>query len=209
RFVARAGEPVVRLAVRQAMKVMAEQFVLGRTIAEAVERARTPEHAGYRHSYDMLGEAALTATDADRYLVSYREAIACIGDSAVTAEPSVFARPSISVKLSALHPRFEYAQRVRVFGELVPDVISLAREARARGIGMTIDAEESERLELSLELFARVRGDPELEGWHGLGLAVQAYQKRARAVVGYVVALAERLQVRIPVRLVKGAYWDT
>jgi len=209
RFVARAGEPVVRLAVRQAMKVMAEQFVLGRTIAEAVERARTPEHAGYRHSYDMLGEAALTATDAERYLVSYREAIACIGDSIITAEASVFARPSISVKLSALHPRFEYAQRVRVFGELVPDVISLAREARARGIGMTIDAEESERLELSLELFARVREDPELEGWHGLGLAVQAYQKRARAVVGYIVALAERLQMRIPVRLVKGAYWDT
>jgi len=209
RFVARAGEPVVRLAVRQAMKVMAEQFVLGRTIGEAVERARSPEQAAYRHSYDMLGEAALSSADADRYLTSYREAIHCIGDAAQPAEASVFAQPSVSVKLSALHPRFEYPQRARVFDELVPNVVLLAREARSRGIGMTIDAEESERLELSLELFARVRSEPTLDGWHGLGLAVQAYQKRARAIVCYFVALADRVKARIPVRLVKGAYWDT
>ena len=209
RFVARAGEPVVRVAVRQAMKLMAEQFVLGRTIGEAVERARSPEHAGYRHSYDMLGEAAVTAVDAERYLDAYRQAIAVIGQGADANKTSVFARPSISVKLSALHPRYEYPQRARVFGELVPVVASLARDAREHGIGMTIDAEEAERLELSLELFARVRADAGLDGWHGLGLAVQAYQKRARAVVGHIVALAQQTGARIPVRLVKGAYWDT
>ena len=208
RFVARAGEPVVRVAVRQAMKLMAEQFVLGRTIDEAVDRARR-EQDSYRHSYDMLGEAAVTATDASRYLDAYRNAIAVIGAAADPTETSVFVRPSISVKLSALHPRYEYAQRARVLAELVPAVLSLAREARARGIGMTIDAEEAERLELSLALFALLRRDPALAGWNGLGLAVQAYQKRARAVAGYVVALARQTRTRIPVRLVKGAYWDT
>ena len=209
RFAARAGEPVVRVAVRQAMKVMAEQFVLGRTINEAVARSGTAEQKGYRHSYDMLGEAAVTAADAVRYLASYRDAIAVIGASARASELSVFARPSISVKLSALHPRYEYPQRARVLAELVPAVISLARDAKLQQIGMTIDAEEAERLELSLELFARVRRDPDLAGWDGLGLAVQAYQKRARSVVSFVGALAHETGTRIPVRLVKGAYWDT
>ena len=209
RFVARAGEPVVRVAIRQAMKLMAEQFVLGRTIGEAVARSQTAEQNAYRHSYDMLGEAAVSADDAARYLASYRDAIAVIGAAADPEEPSVFARPSISVKLSALHPRYEYPQRERVFTELVPAIVSLARDARVHRIGMTIDAEEAERLELSLELLARVRRDPQLESWNGLGLAVQAYQKRARAVVGYVVALARETRTRIPVRLVKGAYWDT
>ena len=209
RFVARAGEPVVRVAIRQAMKLMAEQFVLGRTIGEAVERARAQQANGDRHSFDMLGEAVLTAVDAERYFDAYREAIAAIGDAADPAESSVFARPSVSVKLSALHPRYEYPQRARVLAELVPRVVALAEMARRHGIGMTIDAEESERLELSLELFARARAAPSLDGWQGLGLAVQAYQKRARAVVGFAVALAERLHARIPVRLVKGAYWDT
>ncbi|MEO9135267.1 MAG: bifunctional proline dehydrogenase/L-glutamate gamma-semialdehyde dehydrogenase PutA [Casimicrobiaceae bacterium] len=209
RFAARAGEPVVRLAVRQAMNVMAEQFVLGRTIEEAVARSRSAEQSAYRHSYDMLGEAAVTAADAARYFDSYRHAIAAIGANADPAQTSVFARPSISVKLSALHPRYEYPQHARVFDDLVPIVISLARDARAHRIGMTIDAEEAERLELSLELFARVRRDPELADWHGLGLAVQAYQKRARAVIDYIVALARELDASIPVRLVKGAYWDT
>ncbi|HEY7788625.1 MAG TPA: bifunctional proline dehydrogenase/L-glutamate gamma-semialdehyde dehydrogenase PutA [Casimicrobiaceae bacterium] len=209
RFAARAGEPVVRLAVRQAMKVMAEQFVLGRTIDEAVARSRSAGQSAYRHSYDMLGEAAVTATDAARYFDAYRNAIAAIGANGDPEQTSVFARPSISVKLSALHPRFEYPQRERVFRDLVPTVISLARDARAQRIGMTIDAEEAERLELSLELFARVRRHPELADWQGLGLAVQAYQKRARAVIGYIVALARELHARIPVRLVKGAYWDT
>ncbi|HEX6793732.1 MAG TPA: bifunctional proline dehydrogenase/L-glutamate gamma-semialdehyde dehydrogenase PutA [Casimicrobiaceae bacterium] len=206
RFVARAGEPVVRVAVRQAMKLMAEQFVLGRTIEEAVARS----DAKWRHSYDMLGEAAVTAGDAERYFDAYRHAIATIGEArARGGEASVFASPSVSVKLSALHPRYEYPQRERVLAELVPSVIALAREAREAQIGMTVDAEEAERLELSLEIFSRVRRDPALSDWHGLGLAVQAYQKRARAVVGYVVALARDAGSRIPVRLVKGAYWDT
>jgi len=209
RFAARAGEPVVRVAVRQAMKVMAEQFVLGRTIGEAVARSAAAEQRAYRHSYDMLGEAAVTAADAARYFESYRDAIAVIGGSARAEETSVFARPSISVKLSALHPRYEYPQRTRVLTELVPAVIALARAAKATDIGMTIDAEEAERLELSLELLARVRRDAGLGGWDGLGLAVQAYQKRARSVVGFVVALARETRTRIPVRLVKGAYWDT
>lgn len=209
RFVARAGEPVVRVAIRQAMKVMAEQFVLGRTIDEAVARSRTPEQAVYRHSYDMLGEAAVTAADAARYLASYREAIAAIGASGRPDETAVFARPSLSVKLSALHPRYEYPQRARVLAELVPAVIALARDARTHRIGMTIDAEEAERLELSLELFRQVRRAGELDGWDGFGLAVQAYQKRARAVVAFTIALARETRTRIPVRLVKGAYWDT
>ncbi len=209
RFVARAGEPVVRLALRQAMKMMAEQFVLGRTIEEAVARSRAAEQAGYRHSYDMLGEAAVTAADAQRYFDAYRDAIATIGREAGDAQRPVFERPSISVKLSALHPRYEYAQRERVFAELLPSVAALAHDARAQRIGMTIDAEEAERLELSLEFFARLRSVAELADWHGLGLAVQAYLKRARAVVGFVAGLAERTGTRIPVRLVKGAYWDT
>src|SRR5690349_21684891 len=185
RFVARAGEPVVRVAVRQAMKLMAEQFVLGTTIEDATSRSDAP----WRYSYDMLGEAAVTAADASRYFDSYRHAIATVGKAGAEAA-SIFARPSVSAKLSALHPRYEYPQRERVMAELVPATIELARAARDAGIGMTIDAEEAERLELSLELFARVRRDPSLAGWHGLGLAVQAYQKRARAVVGYVIALA-------------------
>jgi RHH-type proline utilization regulon transcriptional repressor/proline dehydrogenase/delta 1-pyrroline-5-carboxylate dehydrogenase len=209
RFAARAGEPVVRVAVRQAMKVMAEQFVLGRTITEAVARSGSAEQKSYRHSYDMLGEAAVTAADAARYFTSYRDAISVIGESSRAADTSVFARPSISVKLSALHPRYEYPQRARVLRELVPAVIELARVAKAQRIGMTIDAEEAERLELSLELIARVRRDSTLAGWDGLGLAVQAYQKRARSVVAFVVALAHSTGTRIPVRLVKGAYWDT
>jgi len=209
RLVARAGEPVVRVALRQAMKVMAEQFVMGRTIGEALSRARSGGHAQYRFSYDMLGESALTAADAVRYHAAYADAITAIGDSARDRHAPVFVQPSISVKLSALHPRYEYAQRHRVFEELVPAIVDLAQRAAVRGIGFTIDAEEAERLELSLELIARVRRDPALSGWHGFGLAVQAYQKRALAVVDWIAALAREAKHRIPVRLVKGAYWDT
>ncbi len=209
RLVARAGEPVVRVALRQAMKVMAEQFVLGRTIGEALARARGGEHARYRFSYDMLGESALTGADARRYQAAYAEAIAAIGESVTDSAAPVFAQPSISVKLSALHPRFEFSQRERVFEELVPTVAALARRAAACGIGFCIDAEEAERLELSLELFARVRREPALAGWHGLGVAVQAYQKRALPVIDWVAVLARETSHRIPVRLVKGAYWDT
>ena len=209
RFAARAGEPVVRLALRQAMKVMAEQFVLGRTIGEALAKSRAADGFAWRHSYDMLGEAALTMEDAARYFDAYRDAIDAIGAAADPAERSVFARPSISIKLSALHPRCEYAQREGVYAELIPALAALASRARMHRIGVTIDAEETERLELSLEVFSRLRQDPALADWDGLGLAVQAYQKRARSVVGYVVALARHAQHRIPVRLVKGAYWDS
>jgi RHH-type proline utilization regulon transcriptional repressor/proline dehydrogenase/delta 1-pyrroline-5-carboxylate dehydrogenase len=209
RIASRAGEPVVRLALRQAMKVMAEQFVMGRTIDEALARSQDADHMRCRHSFDMLGEAALTAHDARRYAGAYAAAIVAIGASRADARADVVAQPSISVKLSALHPRYEFSQRDRVLDELVPALASLARGARDAGIGMTLDAEEADRLELSLEIFARVRRDARLDGWDGLGLAVQAYQKRARAVCAWVAALARDRRVRIPVRLVKGAYWDT
>ena len=208
-FAARAGEPVVRLALRQAMKVMAEQFVLGRSIGEALGKGRTSDGIAWRHSYDMLGEAALTLEDAGRYFDAYRDAIEATGKAEDPAERSVFARASISVKLSALHPRYEYAQRERVYTELLPALAALAAHARRHRVGMTIDAEESERLELSLEIFSRLRSNPALADWDGLGLAIQAYQKRARSVVGYIAALARHTQHRIPVRLVKGAYWDS
>ncbi|HEY3179393.1 MAG TPA: bifunctional proline dehydrogenase/L-glutamate gamma-semialdehyde dehydrogenase PutA [Casimicrobiaceae bacterium] len=209
RIVARAGEPVVRLALRQAMKVMAEQFVMGRSIDEALARSRSGTNARYRYSFDMLGEAAITAADARRYFAAYASAIASIGNSVRERSASVFAQPSISVKLSALHPRYEYAQRERVLAELVPAIVELADTAQRGGIGMTIDAEEVERLELSLEIFARARRDAALAGWEGLGLAVQGYQKRGLPVVRWIAALARDTRHRIPLRLVKGAYWDT
>ena len=208
RLIARAGEPVVRAAVRQAMRILGHQFVMGRTIDEALALADKPKHRDYRHSYDMLGEAALTAHDADRYLKAYAHAIDAIGRSARPGD-SVFAAPSISVKLSALHPRYEIAQRARVLDELVPRVLALAGQAKAHGIALTIDAEEAERLELSLDVFEAVYRAPEVAGWDGLGLAVQAYQKRAAPLVDWLIALAREVGRRIPVRLVKGAYWDS
>jgi len=207
RLVGRAGEPAIRLAVRQAMKIMGHQFVMGRTIQEALERAAKGEKLGYRHSFDMLGEAAFTRADADRYFRAYRDAIDAIG--AGGPYPDVFAAPSISVKLSALHPRYEHARRAQVLAELTPRVLELAQLAKARGIGFTIDAEESERLELSLDVIAGAYADASLDGWEGYGLAVQAYQKRAPFVIDFIADLARRSGRRIPVRLVKGAYWDS
>jgi RHH-type proline utilization regulon transcriptional repressor/proline dehydrogenase/delta 1-pyrroline-5-carboxylate dehydrogenase len=209
RLAARAGEPVVRVALRQGMKLMAEQFVMGRTIGDALERTRTPEHAAYRHSFDMLGEAAFTNADAERYLAAYRDAIAAIASHAGAVPDDVFARPGISIKLSALHPRYELAQRERVLAELVPRVQSLAAQARQGNVGVTLDAEEAERLGISLEIFERVFQSRELSGWEGLGLAVQAYQKRAPFVVDWLADLARRARRRMMVRLVKGAYWDS
>ena len=209
RLVARLGEPVVRVALRRAMKLMADEFVMGRTIGEALDRARKAPHANARHSFDMLGEAAYTAADARRYADAYADAIAAIGASVGDRTAPAWVQPSISVKLSALHPRYELAQAGRVLDELVPTVTALAALAKRVGIGFTVDAEEADRLELSLEIFARLRRDPSLAGWMGLGLAVQAYQKRSRAVVDWLVALAGATRTRIPVRLVKGAYWDT
>jgi RHH-type proline utilization regulon transcriptional repressor/proline dehydrogenase/delta 1-pyrroline-5-carboxylate dehydrogenase len=207
RLVGRAGEPAIRLAVRQAMRIMGHQFVMGRTIAEALDRSRKGEQAKYLYSFDMLGEAAFTQADADRYFAAYRDAIGAIG--AGGPYPDVLNAPSISVKLSALHPRYELAKRARVHAELTPRVLELAKLAKARGIGFTIDAEESERLELSLDVIAGAFVDPALDGWEGYGLAVQAYQKRAPFVIDYLADLARRTGRRMPVRLVKGAYWDS
>ena len=207
RLVGRAGEPAIRLAVRQAMRIMGHQFVMGRTIAEALDRSRKGDQAKYLYSFDMLGEAAFTQADADRYFAAYRDAIGAIGSGG--PYPDVLSAPSISVKLSALHPRYELAKRARVHAELIPRVLELARLAKAQGIGFTIDAEESERLELSLDVIAGAFVDPSLNGWEGYGLAVQAYQKRAPFVIDYLADLARRTGRRMPMRLVKGAYWDS
>ena len=207
RFAARSGEPLVRQAVTAAMRILARQFVMGRTIEEALERVRATGHQGYRHSYDMLGEAAHTATDAARYLAAYDHAITAIGRSAA-ARPVVEA-PGISVKLSALHPRYETAQRDRVLAEMRPHLLALARRARDAGIGFTIDAEEADRLDLSLDLVETLALAPGLSGWDGLGLAVQAYQKRALPLIDWLADLARRGKRRLMVRLVKGAYWDS
>ncbi|WP_434063405.1 bifunctional proline dehydrogenase/L-glutamate gamma-semialdehyde dehydrogenase PutA [Lysobacter soyae] len=206
RLVGKLGEPVIRTAVRQAMKIMGHQFVMGRTIDEALTRSRKGIHGAYRYSFDMLGEGALTTKDALRYLEAYRQAIHAIGRSGPFED--VFAAPSISVKLSALHPRYEHAKRERVMAELAPRVLELAQLAKSYGIGYTIDAEETNRLELSLDLIEAVFSDRSLDGWEGFGLAVQSYQKRCPFVIDYLADLGRRVGRKIPVRLVKGAYWD-
>ena len=206
RLVGRMGEPAIRLAVRQAMRIMGHQFVMGRTIDDALQRSRKGDNAAYRYSFDMLGEGAFTAADAARYLEAYRLAILAIGSGG--PYPDVFVAPSISVKLSALHPRYEFAKRERVLAELVPRIVTLAQLAKAQGIGFTIDAEEADRLDLSLDVIAGAYADPSLAGWEGYGLAVQAYLKRAPYVIDFIVDLARRTGRRIPMRLVKGAYRD-
>ncbi len=207
----RVGEPVVRMALRQGMRLMAEQFVMGRTIEEALARSRDADNARYLHSYDMLGEAAFTMADADRYFAAYEKAIDAIGAHARShdAGQGVFAKPGISIKLSALHPRYEFAQRERVIAELAPRVQALAERARRGDIGVTLDAEEADRLDLSLDIFEQVFASAALAGWEGLGLAVQAYQKRAPLAIDWLAALARARGGRIMIRLVKGAYWDT
>ncbi len=206
RLVARAGEPFIRQAVITAMRILGRQFVMGRTMPEALDRARGDEKQGYRHSYDMLGESARTAQDALHYFESYSGSIAAIG-AASGGRPALEA-PSISIKLSALHPRYEVAQEGRIHAELFPAVKALAVKAREQNIGFTIDAEEVDRLELSLDLVAALAHDPELAGWEGLGLAVQAYQKRALPVIDWLAGMARHAERRLMVRLVKGAYWD-
>jgi RHH-type proline utilization regulon transcriptional repressor/proline dehydrogenase/delta 1-pyrroline-5-carboxylate dehydrogenase len=209
RLIGRVGEPVIRLAVRQAMRIMGHQFVMGRTIDEALSRSRKGDNANYRYSFDMLGEGALTTADGLRYLDAYRTAIHAIGKSGDFKHVDVFAVPSISVKLSALHPRYEHAKRARVLAELGPHLLELSQLAKQYGIGLTIDAEESERLELSLDLIFQVLADDSLKGWNGFGIVVQAYQKRAPFVIDYITEMARKLGRIIPVRLVKGAYWDS
>ena len=213
RMVVRSGEPVIRQALRQAMRVMGNQFVLGRTIKEALDRAAPLEQKGYRFSYDMLGEAAKTARDAERYLDRYMTAVDAVGTQAgplSSQHPdALMTRPGLSVKLSAIHPRYEPGKEARLEDELLPRIVELAAAARARGVALTIDAEEQDRLDMSLELFARALIHPKLDGWHGLGLAVQAYGKRAIPELRWLRRLAQRSGKRIPVRLVKGAYWDS
>ena len=206
RLVARAGEPVIRRGVDLAMRMMGEQFVTGETIAEALRRARELEARGFRYSYDMLGEAATTMADAERYYVDYEGAIHAIGKAA--RGRGVYEGPGISIKLSALHPRYARAQADRVMGELLPRVRKLALLAKGYDIGLNIDAEEADRLELSLDLLETLALDTELAGWHGLGFVVQGYGKRCPAVIDWIVDLARRAERRIMVRLVKGAYWD-
>ena len=203
-LIKRLGLPAVRTATRQAMRLLGSHFVLGQTIEEALARTRGKHE---RYSFDMLGEGARTATDAERYLHAYSAAIAAIGVGAGTA--ALPNRPGISVKLSALHPRFEAVSRERVLTELVPKVIELARQARDHELNFTIDAEEADRLELSLDVIAATLADPSLRGWEGFGLAIQAYQKRASAVIDWLDDCAAGLGRRLMVRLVKGAYWDT
>jgi RHH-type transcriptional regulator, proline utilization regulon repressor / proline dehydrogenase / delta 1-pyrroline-5-carboxylate dehydrogenase len=211
RIVARSSEPAWRRAVTAAMRILADQFIMGRTIEEALARARDASRSGgrhgYRHSFDMLGEAARTKADAVRYRGGYQRAIAAIGKAA--AGRLIEASPGISVKLSALHPRYEIAQQDRVMSELLPALLGLAGEARAAGIGFTIDAEEADRLELTLDLVEALVLAPELADWNGLGLAVQAYQKRALPLIDWLADLAGRARRRLMVRLVKGAYWDS
>ncbi len=203
----RLGEPVIRASVRYAMQIMGTQFVMGTTIHKALERARGPETRGYRYSYDMLGEAACTAADAQRYFDSYLSAIEAIGAAGAGRGPEV--SPGISVKLSAIHPRYEFAQRERVMAELVPRLKTLALAAKRHDIGFTVDAEEADRLMLSLDIIEAVFTDPDLGDWQGFGIAVQAYQKRSLFVIEWLRDLSLRVGRRMMVRLVKGAYWDT
>ena len=207
RLVHRSGEPVIRTAVTQAMRILGKQFVMGRDIQEALDRARDLEAVGYRYSYDMLGEAACTEHDAQRYFEAYQKAIAAIGEAG--AGKSVADSPGISVKLSALHPRYEFGKRARVMAELVPRLLALAEQAKHLDIGLTVDAEEADRLDISLDVIEAVSGAPETAGWDGFGLAVQGYQKRARPLLDWLADLAARHRRRLMVRLVKGAYWDT
>ena len=207
RLVGRAGEPVIRLAVRQAMRIMGHQFVMGRTIKEALDRSAEKGNREYRYSYDMLGEGALTTPDGERYFKAYKDAIAALGARGPYAD--VLDAPSISIKLSALHPRYEVAKRARVHAELTPKLLELAQLAKKNGIGLTVDAEEADRLELSLAIITAVHADPSLAGWNGYGLAVQAYQKRAPFVIDWLAEQAKRVGQRFCVRLVKGAYWDS
>jgi RHH-type proline utilization regulon transcriptional repressor/proline dehydrogenase/delta 1-pyrroline-5-carboxylate dehydrogenase len=207
RIVGRGGEPLIRKGVDLAMRLMGEQFVTGETIRDALANARAREAQGFRHSYDMLGEAAMTADDAARYLDAYEQAVHAIG--AAAAGRGIYEGPGISVKLSALHPRYCRAQLQRVHAELYPRLLQLALLAKRYDIGLNIDAEESERLELSLDLLERLCHEPGLAGFDGIGFVIQAYQKRCPAVVDWIVDLARRSGHRLMVRLVKGAYWDS
>ncbi len=206
--VTRSGEPVIRSAMNYAMRVMGGQFVLGRTIKEALNKAKEGTGPLYRYSFDMLGEAAFTREDAARYLKAYEQALESVAASA-GKEQGLIERPSLSVKLSALHPRYEIFRKTQIMDELLRSLAGLCQKAKSLGVAVTIDAEEAERLELSLDLIEALARDSTLSGWNGLGLAVQAYQKRATAVLDWLRELAQATGRQLPVRLVKGAYWDS
>ncbi|MBS0287790.1 MAG: bifunctional proline dehydrogenase/L-glutamate gamma-semialdehyde dehydrogenase PutA [Proteobacteria bacterium] len=201
------GEPIVRKAIKHAMKILGRQFVMARTIKGALKRARKKEEMGYRYSYDMLGEAAYTAEDAKKYYDAYEKAILNIEAFSTIKDP--INGPGISVKLSALHPRFAIAKRERLFNELLPVLKQLIEHAKKANIGFTIDAEEAHTLEMNLDIIEAIVKSGILENWRGFGLAVQAYQKRAPYVIDWLVHLARTHQVHLNIRLVKGAYWDT
>ena len=208
--IGRLGEPVIRKSMNYAMKIMGKQFVMGETIADATERAATKEQQGYVYSYDMLGEGARTMADAQRYLKSYQDAIETIGQVAKASGKNDPRRvPGISVKLSAIHPRYEFTHKERVMAEIVPKLKALCLQAKAYNIGLTVDAEESDRLDISLDIIEAVFSDTDLGDWQGFGIALQAYQKRAVFVVDWLRELTLRSNRKMMVRLVKGAYWDT
>ena len=207
RLIGRGGEPLIRKGVDLAMRLLGEQFVTGQTIEEALERARPLEARGYRYSFDMLGEAAMTEADASRYLASYEHAIHAIG--AANRGRGIYEAAGISVKLSALHPRYGYAQAERMTRELLPRLRALVLLARRYDIGLNIDAEECDRLVPSLDLLEAILRDDAFAGWNGIGFVVQAYQKRAPFVLDYLLELASLSRHRVMVRLVKGAYWDS
>jgi len=203
----RLGEPVIRVAVEHAIREMGHQFVLGRTIDEALKRGEDHQEQGYTFSYDMLGEAALTARDAAKFFDAYARSITTLATACTSSD--IRENPGISIKLSALHPRYEVGQKSRVLGELTERVLTLSKLAAQAGMGFNIDAEEADRLDLSLDVIEAVLSDDALAGWDGFGVVVQAYGKRAGPVLEWLHALAGQLDRRIMVRLVKGAYWDT
>ena len=207
RLIGKGGEPLIRKGVDMAMRMMGEQFVTGETIGEALVNARKLEAQGFCYSYDMLGEAALTAADARRFLAAYERAIHEIG--AASNGRGIYEGPGISIKLSALHPRYSRAQYERVMDELYPVLLRLTQLAKRYDIGLNIDAEEADRLELSLDLLERLCHEPSLAGWNGIGFVIQAYLKRCPFVVDYLIDLARRSRHRLMIRLVKGAYWDS
>lgn len=204
-----ASEPVIRTSLKAAMRLIASQFVMGETIESALKKAPASEKKGYRFSYDMLGEGARSALQAERYFESYLKAISAIGAALPKSPPSIFERPSISIKLTALHPRYSLAKRARVIQELLPRLKELVRHAMGAGICVAIDAEESTRLDIELELYEILFTDPEFSDYEGIGFVLQAYQKRAFYVIDFLQALAERTGKKMPLRLVKGAYWDS
>lgn len=208
RIVSRSGEPFIRVALKKAMRNLGEQYVLGQTIEEALYRSRRMNQDRHVFSFDMLGEAAICKADADRYFHAYIHAIEAL-EEFTKNEDDIFRAPSISIKLSALHPRFDYTQRKRVLPELVEKLLHLVVKARSLGVAVTLDAEEADRLEFMIDVFTEVYRSKPLKDWEGLGLAVQTYQKRASHVIDYLTDLSWTHKQRIPVRLVKGAYWDT